>query len=646
MEQESISDRLEKIKANRERPLEDRVGTRWDNIKRKLIKWTGIGALLITPIAGYFVLDYSTKRNDYPIRNTLVNTRYKVDVAGNKEKRAAEKSDRETVIKYHEGGSIESKLGIQVAETKRDIRGNIENYSMYNEENARVIRSALKNERFQAGWRLGGATTYKEQFSDIAENAVPLKPNMSRKYMLYKVDPERGFKQNDIDVVEFPIERGLSENEPGIIEERKDENGNTVKDVRVMVNRLVESRNLLGFLYGSHYRSGTLLQDFLNTPQNKKLAQEFLAKTQVLDNEESTGTLKREELVNRLLDIEQEMDRETIYSSSEDGFFKILPQGSTIYLGEDPSFLKRAKHYWLGPTRNESNRLRVDNSWDFFPFGLTPGNYPLLDSIPFGSGRDRSYPFDKYNNGGYTLRDKFGDIAKIEFKDFWFNYGQDVVYNYYFDLNGDGVLDKEKELIGKVLCTPTHDEKAEIERLAAGIIPKNDLTFTTLFSFMAPDKDMKKGWDYFKLCAYTESIMADAVRRGYGQHSLLGIINDQRSDEMLRREPNIENISRALTTESILVAKHDIIRVLNAAKRPYSEEYATKWGIHDEFKGEYSSSPQLKEKTELGALPWLLIYAGIGYGTYRGIKSYRRSRRNRKNEKPISDRLLEIKEEN
>ncbi|MDD5192043.1 MAG: hypothetical protein PHH54_01610 [Candidatus Nanoarchaeia archaeon] len=660
-EEKSNRDRIADIKARMNHKPSKSSGeplTKWQRIKQNIndhIKEYATAAIITAGIVGgYFTLDYLVKRQDYPIRNTVLNTKYMVEVAGNKEKRAAEKADRATIIKYYGGGSEESKINAQIAETRRDKRGNLETYTMYDEKNERVIRSALKNERFQIGLRINGATTYKEESSEIL---VPLEKRMPKRYMVYKVDPERGWKQNDIDVVEFPFERGLKENEPGIIGEILQEDGTSKKGIKIMINRLVESRNALGWFRGSHYRDGTLLQDFLNAPTNKELAKNFLQGTGLLDSDLSTpenaklakeflglpekaDTPTREDLVSKILKIEKKMDRKTIYSSREDGFFKWLPQDSTIYLGEDPGFWKKTKHHLFGWTRNESDILRVDNNWNFFPWGLSSGNYPLLDEIPIGKGRDRFYPFDKYNNGGYTIKDKFGKIAKIEIKDFWFKYGQDVIYNYYFDLNGDGKINKKTELIGSVLCTPTHDEKAEIEKLAAGIIPENDLTVTTLFSFMAPPNVSKeKGWDYFKMCAYVETIVADAVRRGDGQHSLLRILNDQRSDEILRREPSVENVSRALTAESILAAKYDIVRVLIESKRPYAEKIARDYGIYDEFKGQFQPSNLLEEKIELGPLPeiGLALAAGVG-GLY-----YLKRRHRTKTEMNIANRLDKLK---
>jgi len=302
------------------------------------------------------------------------------------------------------------------------------------------------------------------------------------------------------------------------------------------------------------------------------------------------------------------MERITVYSTFEDGFFKILPQESTVYLGHDPSFLERSKH-WAGIGRNDDIRLRVENHWD-----LWPGDYPLLRNIGFGSGENKTFPFAKCNNGNYTIVDKFGDLAKIEIKDFILFYGQDVIYSYYLDLNGNGKIEKADELLGRVLCKTTHDEMEQIDKLAKGEQPEADLTLTINYSFMMPDDNITRGKEYFRLCAYMESFMPDQVHRGFGKHSLLGYINDQRSDLMLADDLCLENLSRALTQESTLVAQYDIVKLLIAARRPYAEELAKTYGIEDEFAGKYNPSTALSERTIIGPLPAIaLLLGGAGF---------------------------------
>jgi hypothetical protein len=629
MTEESISERIARIKARMadkrpddlDRAIKPDLST-WGTVKNHFRKWAAgyiTAGVIGGGLLGIFAYDAATKYQDIPVRNGLISTIHKTEIAGNKEKRAADRADRRTEIKFFEGGGTENKVGTKLAETHREIRGDLETFTMYDTQNMRIATSAQKPERFQAGMRLGGSTNYKETKIDIV---LPSKSKAPQSYRVYHIDPERGFQTNDIDVVQFPVDRELKKYEPGMEVEEVGVDGNSAKSIRVMINRLEEKRSLLGWLWGKNYRDGTLLQSFLATQKNESFAGEFFDTIKTLDSVESVKASRREELVKKMLKIEGDMDKITTYSTFEDGFFKILPQGSTVYFGENPGRLTRYMN-WLGFGRADHNRLRINNHWDLFP-----GNYPGLNQVTFGRGKNANYLFDKYNNGGYTLEDKFGQIAQIDIQDFFFHRGQSVVYHYYLDLNGDGEIDKEKEEIGSVLCTPTHDEKAEIGKLAKGILPENDLTITTNYYFMAPDSDIAKGWDYFKKCAYIESIMSDQLNRGTGQHSLLGFINDQRSDIMLFREPSVQNMSRALTTESTLVAEYDIIRILNASGRPYAQSLAKLYGIdqEEEFAGKFSVSPLIQERIQLGAWPWLLGLAGMGVGGYYGIRHLKRRR--------------------
>ena len=342
---------------------------------------------------------------------------------------------------------------------------------------------------------------------------------------------------------------------------------------------------------------------------------------------------ERESLMDNVQKIEKRMQKFPIYTSFEDGILDWIPQGSTIYLGHHTSFSERLKD-GLGLKKQEHARVRVDKYWDFFPLGLTPGNVPLLNTFSF---------LNKYNLGGYKIRDKFGDLAKVDVKDFWLFYGYDLLYSYYLDLNGDGKLG-EDEVIGRVLCKITPEVRNEIKNLGKGGVPGKDIRIKTAYSFMSPTADQQKGMEYFKLCAYTESLMADQLHRGYGKHSLLGFINEQRSDIMLYNThkkivgpslPNnpdftisrsegralMEDMSRSLTEESTLIAPKDIVRVLISAKRPYAEEVARNYGIHDEFRGKFESSSLLKERKDYYPIIKLgLLDVGAGLGAYYLIK--------------------------
>ena len=620
----NLKDRIEKLKVDVRKAPDVETTRKINRWKKTAVIASTVAALVAIPIF-YFSADFLIKRQNYAERNVLFRSSNVTSIAGNQEKKAAPKSDVESVTKVYEGGGIESKVGTYLFESLREIRGDIEYFNMDNSQKIRIASATQKPERFQAGIRLGGSMNYREEFAEIVTSPSEKAP---QKYIVYKIDPERGWRQVDVDVVEFPVERGLKENEPGVI----DKNAEGAENVRIMVNRLTENRNLLGWFSGKKYRDGTLLEDFIPTARNKELAKSFFAKLRTIDSEETIDKKKRELLIEELVELQESMDKATIYATFEDGFFKILPQDSTIYLGETPTYLERLKNK-LGFGRKDHFRLRVENARDLFP-----GWLPILRNIPVGSNENRSYPFDKYNNGGYKVTDKFGEVAEIDIVDFWFFYGQDVLYNYYLDLNGDGKIDKQKELIGKVLCRTTHDEKRDINFIAKGVTPANDVTLTTNYSFMAPDNDLVKGLEYFKYCAYIESLIPDQVHRGRGKHSLLGFINDQRSDIMLFRGLNVEDLSRALTQESTLIAKDDIIKVLSKAKRPYAKELAQIYGVGDTFKGTYQTSELLKERLDMGIMPHLLAAGFLVSGGLYGARRIYRSRKE-KNKEAITKKI-------
>ncbi len=589
----------ERIAALRERienPEKKQLTTRQKIIKT-VKKVALYGSLLAALPTWYFSTDYLTKRQNYPERNVLFRSSNITTIAGNQEGKLATRSDRDSATQFYRGGNIESKIGTFLCRSNRELRGDIEFYNLNNSQDIRIASATQKPERFQAGLRLNGSMNFREQFAEIVSDQGK---KAKRNYAVYKFAPERGFIERDVDVVE---------NEDG---------------KRVVYNRLSEPRNIIGWFLGKHpYRAGTLLEDYAKDEENEKLGKKFLENISKLDSQNNIDTSFREKLVNELIDIEDNLKKETIYSTFEDGYLKAFYPGSTTYLGYNPSLLERIKHR-TGFGRKDHVRLRVENQWD-----LWPGRLPLLSEFSIGRGEDKLYPFDKTNNGGYTIHDKYGELAKIEIRDFILKYGQDMLYLYYVDLNGDGVIDKEKELIGEVLCKTTHDERMEIHDYGFGKKPDNDITVTINYSFMSPTSDMKKGMEYFKLCAYVETLMPDQIHKGYGRDSLLKLINDQRSDLLLYNDLSLENLSRTLTQESTLVAKYDIIHLLNAAKRPYSRELAKTYNIEKEFK-DFQDVPLTYERFELPEFPMTALEIGaIGLGLWYGRKKLKQIRENK-----------------
>jgi len=590
---ENFEERLARLKEGMAKKEEPESG-RWQKWKKYLKKAAAIAcpfAVIGGILTLYLAKDYLTKRQNYPERNVLFRSSNVVYVAGGSEARSEKNVDQESITKVYEGG-VESKVGTYLFQTVRELREDIEYFNMDNSQKIRIASATKKPEKVQAGLRIGGSLNFREQFAEII---LGEKSKAPQDYSVYKFIPERGTKEKEITIVE------------------------NVDGTRQMENRMTELRTWpLGWYWGKVFRKGTFLEDYARNPENEKNMEEFLKTIKVLNSVETKEKAKREQMIWEAIKLEDEIKKNTIYTSFEDGIVDLLPQESSIYVGHYPGFFERWKHNLGFGTWKDRNRLRVENYWD-----LWPGNYWLLNRISFGSGDNVLSPFAKYNNGGYEIEDKFGKIAKIDIRDFILFYGQDILYSYYFDLNGDGELDEEKELIGQVLCRVTHDERINLESLVGEGKPKSDVSFTINYSFMSPTPDLEKGIDYFNLCGYVESCMPDQINRGFGKHSMLGFINEQRSDIMLYKDLTIENMSRALTQESTLVAKNDIVKVLIAAKRPYAKEVAESYGIDDKFEGQYQSSDLLSQRWSKGPfwLAGLLLLSGLGYAYYRKRKA-------------------------
>ncbi len=233
-----------------------------------------------------------------------------------------------------------------------------------------------------------------------------------------------------------------------------------------------------------------------------------------------------------------------IYHSCETGLFGIMPQGSDLYLfGEVPGYMQSISNYFSDNKNSaEVYAFKITQFWDAFPWRIL--------------------------NGGYILSDSKGEIAKIKIEDFWFHYADDVVYHYYLDLNGDGVIDETTEVIGKVLFSMNKSDEA-----TAGA--EGEVDYTINYSFMA-GYNLENAVNDFILCGDIEAMMPDQIFDGFGQHSYLGYIEEKRDDIMLYLDRSTENLDRAIKEDDTLGFKTSILRLLLHAKRPYVTEVAKK----------------------------------------------------------------------
>jgi len=238
----------------------------------------------------------------------------------------------------------------------------------------------------------------------------------------------------------------------------------------------------------------------------------------------------------------------TIYHSQEDGLFGLMPQGSNYYFLKDaPGFYEKWSDYFNGKKdTSEATFFKITQFWDTLPWRTL--------------------------NGGYKISDYRGDIAKISIEDFWFNYDEDVIYRYYIDLNGNGVIEDSIEVVGKVLFSKNSNREQSAD---AG---QKDISYTVNYSYMA-GSSVKTAPRDFVLCGDIEAMMPDQVFDGFGQHSYLGFIEEKRDDIMLYLDRSVENLDRAIKEDDTLGTKTSIIRLLTYARRPYAASAASKLGV-------------------------------------------------------------------
>ena len=597
---EEIDDLLERIKKKHLSEQQPGKKGRFSGFLEKIAEAIGdflvshkklvlVGLLcLVVVLTGVYLLakDYLTKRQNYPERNVLFRSTNVVYLAGGSEEKGTESTDKLSETEVYEGG-VESKVGTILFSSTRELRDDIEYFNMYNSQQIRIASANRKPERVQAGLRLRGSLNFKEQFAQIILSEDSKAP---QSYHVYKFVPERGLKEIEVTVI------------------------SSADGSKTMENRMTEVREYgLGWYWGKEFRAGTFLEQYTTTPENQKLMEQFHDHIIALDSQQTVDRATREKMIEQVIQLSEQIETTPVYMTYEDGFFDLMPQESTIYLAHKPGFFERLKDAIIG--KSDHVRLRSERYYDLFP-----GRYPGLRRFHVGKGDNVVYPFDKHNLGGYVIEDKYGDLARIDIRDFILFYGQDVLYSYYFDLNGDGKLDEETELIGSVLCRATHDDRIDLEKLVGEGRPKTDVTFTTHYSFMAPDSDFTKGMEYFKLCGYIESMLPDQVNRGFGKHSMLGYINEQRSDIMLFKDLTIENMSRALTQESTLVAKHDIVKAVITAKRPYAQQVAEAFEVANLFAGQYQPSTQLVERRDWSIIGGTILVCAVLAGGYVFIR--------------------------
>jgi len=512
--------------------------------------------------AGVLGYDYITKREAFPIRNVLFQTKETVHFAGGEKHVDSRSTDRKSDTVIQKGSEDGTKLGDVVGGYHYDRSDELMQYTLEDQNKNRIAYASEKREPFQGGLRVGGSVDFREMQAEIMGHRG--------KYIAYTVIPERGSENIQLNVL--------------------------VDDAGKMrlVNELVTGRHTgLGWMYGDKYRSFTALNEFNDTVQNETRKMVLLESIRAYNSGVTLPKAERERLVQRILEIESSMEKSPVFVSYEDGYFGILPQESSTFLFGNPSFVERMKNaqkaMQVGPVKplapkgwetpaefhavnpdGKIVKLRVENQWDLFP-----GNYWGLNHLSIGKHPNTWRPFAHYNNGGHTIEDARGTVAKIVIQDFLFHYGDDVLYKYFLDKNGDGKIDERTELIGQVLYRTSNDEKDDLEGVIGKGLEKRDVSRRYIYSFMAGSDWATRESDFY-LCNTIESFMANEINRGFGKHSYLGWINEQRSNILLSEARTVPNLGRALSPESSIVSKHDIIALLRAAGRTYQEQHIVK----------------------------------------------------------------------
>jgi hypothetical protein len=561
------NDVMDRLNAHlkKERKQQD-LSTKAGRLKRNLKsfgKKAAIGAAILGTLGGigtyYLGKDYVTKRQNYPIRRVLYHTQETMNFAGGEEEFTSRYADRHEETTIQRGSMDGTKLGDPLGYMRYTTNDELMNYRLEDQDKNQIAFASEKREHLQAGPRISGGIDFQELQADLLVGK-------KGKFITYTFMPERGLENKQLNLL-------------------MDDHG----ELHLM-NELVTRRTWgIGWLKGDVFRSGARISEFADTPENKKISAQLIAAIKDYNSHITPSQRQREKLVYEMMSLSEKLERVPVSVSHEDGIIDWLPQESTTYLFSDPSLAERARlllpqnykgtntprmpenESWSelkshGIKDGETIKLRVENDWD-----LWPGNYYGLNKIAFGKAPNLLRPFAHYNNGGYSIMDRRGEVARVEIKDFILYYGDDTLFKYYLDKNGDGRIDEKKELIGQVLFHISQDERKDLEGVIGKGHAKKDVTKRYNYSFMAGSDWETRNEDFY-LCNTIESFMMNEINRGYGKHSFLGYVNNQRSAIMMLETRSLPNLARALTNESTLVIKGDHIALMRAAGRDYVDK--------------------------------------------------------------------------
>lgn len=549
----SLDERMKEFYAAPEKPRKR------SRLRRYLMKGVvGVlaAATIGTPIAYFLAKDYATKRQNYPERNVIYRAAEARYLQGASEGKDSSRVDSEAHVTIKHGETKETRIGNILAEYDFVARDDYEEFEGSDANNIRFVHTVQKREIVQGGLRLHGSNSFVEEGSVLGIN---------------KTD----YRDPDLVTYEFKPERGMSEVEISV---RRNPDG-----TRTLLNKLTENRaKVLGWAWGIRFREGTLLEEYvLRTTDDEAKAIGLMQAIKQYDSQTGSSLAMTQGLQETIKTLAGNISTRVVYRTHEDGIVDVLPQDSTIYLMANPPLGRRITTGLAHGRHHVSDdfvKLRVENYWDLWPGNarVIPiiGNF--LADLKIGSGKNTLGIFDKKNNGGYRIVDDIGTLAEIQIKDFILYYGNDILYKYFLDKNGDGRIDQASECVGQVLYRLSQDELMDLEKVAGAKRDKVDVTYSLNYVFMAGSNTAEAKND-FKLCAYIETMMPDQINRGFDLHSSLGYVNRVRGMILLTGDQSIENLTRILNQEGTLRARQDIIELLTAARRPYAQQVARFW---------------------------------------------------------------------
>ena len=521
---------------------------------RKLVLPAIGAALLGGMVLVWLTYNYATARQQYPVRSVLYQVTETVHYAGTDHGSKYADSKSDTIIER--GSDDNTKLGDVIGDSHYDRSDRIMQFTLFDQRRTRLAFASEKREPVLGGLRLSGAIDFREQQAEVL--------GQKGRFITYTFIPQHGLRN---------VQLNLFEDESRQLH---------------LINELVTNRRFgLGWLYGERFRHSTEINEFTDTPGNQAIKDELIRNIATYNSNTSNLSV-RDKALRHILQLEEKLERVAVIASYEDGYFAWLPQESTTFLFGNPSlgtrlrtpFTFRGKigepkypaeqnmvappEFKISNPKNDVIKLRVESYWDMWPGNIWP-----LSKLSFGSGSDVVRPFGHQNLGGYTINDARGVIAQIDMEDFALHFGDDVVYHYYLDKNADGKIDKERELVGRVLYGVSQDQR-ELEANKGDVVRDTSQRF--IYTFMAGFDPATREIDFY-LCNTIESFLLNEVNRGYGQHSVLGYINEHRSDVLLLNHVSVQNLARSLTPESAAVAKYDILVLMRAAGRRYVDDY-------------------------------------------------------------------------